>query len=418
MNPEKLWSKLSPNEIADYVHSQVKKNFDYDSKKHLVLGVPGSVLDERIFYDDFRPLREGEAPFLAVLQKNPNHIGCHTMGKSEPFFKGTQQIELEVLRICAETILRAKKGQYDGYISSGATESNLQALWVFRNYFRKHSRNRTNGDRIAVVYSEDSHYSLSKACNILDLQPIKVKVDKFTRAIDMNDLAVKLSRAKKSGIVFIILCLNMGTTMFGSVDDAKLIIAAVKTARFEKVLVHVDAAFGGFIYPILNPKDSSLSFLNKDITSFALDAHKMLQAPYGTGIFLVRKGFLDFVVSEDANYVPGKDRTVIGSRSGANAVAVWMILRAWGYREWRGKVEDARNLCQILHDGLTKKGIRCFWNPFMNIVAIEAKKVQLNVANKYHLVPDVHDGKKSWWKVVVMRHVTEGVVRELLEDIR
>ena len=57
----------------------------------------------------------------------------------------------------------------------------------------------------------------------------------------------------------------------------------------------------------------------------------MLQAPYGTGIFLARKGLINYVYTETASYVKGLDATLVGSRSGANAIAVWMILKSHGY---------------------------------------------------------------------------------------
>lgn len=68
---------------------------------------------------------------------NPNHIGCHTMGESEPFFAGTQKLEKELIGIVAEDILLCKPGQYDGYVASGGTEANIQAIWIYRNLFKR-----------------------------------------------------------------------------------------------------------------------------------------------------------------------------------------------------------------------------------------------------------------------------------------
>ena len=55
-----------------------------------------------------------------------------------------------------------------------------------------------------------------------------------------------------------------------------------------------DAAYGGFIYPFTNV-DNPYTFKNPNLSSISIDAHKMLQAPYGTGIFLVRKNYLKHV---------------------------------------------------------------------------------------------------------------------------
>jgi tyrosine decarboxylase/aspartate 1-decarboxylase len=64
----------------------------------------------------------------------------------------------------------------------------------------------------------------------------------------------------------------------------------------------------------------------------------MAQAPYGTGIFLIRKGLIQHTNTKQASYVEGEDFTLIGSRSGANAVAVWMILVKNGYFGWQEKI--------------------------------------------------------------------------------
>ena len=116
----------------------------------------------------------------------------------------------------------------------------------------------------------------------------------------------------------------MMTTMFGSVDNVDTYVGTLKNLSC-KFKIHVDGAYGGFYYPFTE-NQSPLTFKNLDISSFTLDAHKMAQAPYGTGIFLIRKGYIVNVNTRQASYVEGEDYTLIGSRSGANAIAVWMIL--------------------------------------------------------------------------------------------
>ena len=104
-----------------------------------------------------------------------------------------------------------------------------------------------------------------------------------------DDLERKMEAAKVAGVKHFILVMNMSTTMFGSVDDIIRV-----TDYFElndlNYKAHIDGAFGGFIYPFTN-EESSYSFKNNRITSFTLDGHKMLQSPYGTGVFIIRKGF-------------------------------------------------------------------------------------------------------------------------------
>jgi len=46
--------------------------------------------------------------------------------------------------------------------------------------------------------------------------------------------------------------------------------------------------------------------------------------------FWVRKGLIHYATTKEASYVEGEDCALIGSRSGANAIAIWMILSTYG----------------------------------------------------------------------------------------
>ena len=85
-------------------------------------------------------------------------------------------------------------------------------------------------------------------------------------------------------------------------------------------------------------QDNKLNFSNEFVSSVTLDAHKMAQAPYGTGIFLIRKGLMHYATTAEASYVEGSDCTLIGSRSGANAISIWMILSTYGPHGWMEKI--------------------------------------------------------------------------------
>ena len=99
-------------------------------------------------------------------------------------------------------------------------------------------------------------------------------------------------------------------------------------------------------------KNSTINFENPNVSSITIDAHKMLQAPYGTGVFLCRKGLIENVLTKEAQYVDGMDLTIVGSRSGANAIAVWMIMRTYGSDGWKAKVKSLLNKTTRLCNGL------------------------------------------------------------------
>lgn len=404
-----FWEKYSYTRIKNRVFESLSRNTNYRTEN--ILGIPGTFLDTDIFYDDAPFLKD--APFLSTLIANPNHIGVHTHGdEHEDFFKGTHEIERDLVKICAEEIFGAEPDSYDGYVASGGTEANIEALWIYRNYFIK-EKGATNNE-IAVVYSRDTHYSIPKGIDLLNLKSIELSVDAETREIVIKDLEEKIETALKSGIKYFIINMNMSTTMFGSVDNIDRVTDFLNLIHADYKL-HVDGAYGGFIYPFINT-NNSYSFRNPHISSFSIDGHKMLQAPYGTGIFLVRNNMIKYVCTNEAGYVKGKDYTLCGSRSGANAVCVWMILRIHGSTGWTVKMRQLIDRTSFICEKLDDWGVKYFRNPDINIITIDSKYISKTLAEKYHLVPDDHHDPK-WFKIVVMPHVKQGIIDNFLNEL-
>ena len=403
------WESYSHQKIKETVFGALEQNLDYREKP--VLGLPASYLDTEVFYNDAPFLKD--APFLSALIANPNHIGCHTLNESEVAFEGTHKIEKDLIDICAQQIFRGGEESFDGYVASGGTEANIQAIWILKRYFEiefasKHSE-------IGVVFSEDTHYSMPKACNLLGLNAYVTKVDDTTRRVTKSSVEESMKAATESGVKHFIVIINLSTTMFGSVDDIDEITGWLDDLNIN-YMVHVDAAFGGYLYPFATD-NLDHTFQNKKINSFTLDGHKMLQSPYGTGIYLTRKGFMEYALTEEANYVKGKDYTLVGSRSGANAIAVWMIMRTYGSEGWTVKMKKLLSKTDRLCADLEARGVAYFRNPHMNIVTIRSKYVKADLAKKYMLVPDVHGDDAKWWKIVVMDHVKQGVIDSFLVDL-
>lgn len=391
------WKRLTHAEQDQRITTALRGNIDYRSQH--CLGIPASRLDGQVFQDSAPFLKD--APLLRTYVQNPNHIGCHTLGESEPFFAGTQALEQEVIAILGEDLLHAEAGSCDGYVASGGTEANIQAAWMYRNLFI-HQHGAQHGE-IALLSSADTHYSVAKAANLLNLRWYQVPVEHTTRAIKENALDAAIQKAQEAGVRYFIVFANMATTMFGSVDDPDVYVAALQRAGAE-FRMHADGAFGGFIYPVSAP-DNKLDFRNPHISSVTLDAHKMLQAPYGTGIFLSRKGLMHHVYTEEAQYVAGMDITLSGSRSGANAIAVWMILATYGPFGYLEKINKLLYRTNWACRALDALGISYYRHPRMNIITLEAAGVPADIAARFGLVPDTHTGQPGWYKIVVMEHV-------------
>lgn len=405
----KYWKKLTNDRRKERIEKALRSNVNFS--KDISLGYPASKLDSRVFNDDAPFLKD--APILQTYVANPNNIGCHTFGTSEKAFNGTHDIEREVLNVIAVDIFKAEVDSFDGYISPGGTEANIQAIWMFRNYFRNNFD--AKAEEIAIVASEDTHYSIPKASNLLQLDWLKIPVDFDTRSIDRNVLEQIVLTAQKNGKKYFIAVSNIGTTMFGSVDNPEDYIEVFEKHHLQYKL-HIDGAYGGFVYPFSN-QESVINFSNPKISSITIDAHKMLQAPYGTGVFICRKGYIENVLTKEAEYVEGMDLTLCGSRSGANAVAVWMILFTYGPNGWFEKVSVLQMRTQFLCNQLDAMNIQYFREPFMNIVTIKAEYIPEKIAEKYDLVPQQHDHNNKWYKIVLMDHVEVEHLTTFIEDL-
>ncbi len=404
------WKKLTQEERQQRIESALHENVNFE--KDTSLGYPASKLDNKVFYSDAPFLKD--APTLQAYVANPNNIGCHTIGSSEKAFSGTQKIEREVLQVIAEDIFKASHESYDGYIATGGTEANIQAIWMYRNYFMNNYQ--ASLDEISILASEDTHYSIPKGANLLLLHRIPVPVHFETRKINLEALEYEIIEAKKRGIKYFIVISNMGTTMFGAVDDPENYTSLLEKHELTYKL-HIDAAYGGFVYPFSH-KQNSINFQNPKISSITIDAHKMLQAPYGTGVFVCRKGLIENVLTKEAEYVEGMDLTLCGSRSGSNAVAVWMILFTYGPYGWFEKISILQMRTDWLCEQLNALNIQYFRETDMNIVTIQAKHITPILAEKYDLVPQKHDETNQWYKIVIMDHVEVDHLSTFIADLK
>jgi len=405
-----FWKKITPTQRQIRIQKALGENvnFSHDAS----LGYPASKLDGKVFNEEAQFLKD--APILQTYVANPNHIGCHTFGTSEKAFRGTQEIEREVLNVLAVDVFKAEPNSFDGYISPGGTEANIQAIWMYRNYFV--NKLNTSLSEIAIIASEDTHYSIPKAANVLMLDWLKIPVDFETRTIDIFALENSIITAKKRGKKYFIVVSNMGTTMFGAIDNPNDYIEILEKHDL-KYKLHIDAAYGGFVYPFSN-KASEINFENPKISSITIDAHKMLQAPYGTGVFICRKGLIENVLTKEAEYVEGMDLTLCGSRSGANAVAVWMILFTYGPFGWCEKIRILQMRTEWLCEHLDALHVKYFREPFMNIATIQAEYITPELVKKFDLVPQKHDENNQWYKIVIMDHVEIDHLMDFITDLK
>ncbi len=192
-----------------------------------------------------------------------------------------------------------------GWVTSGATESNILALYLAREDGRR-----------AVVYSTSAHYSIEKAARLLGMEQIRVNaIDGY--AADLARLELVLEENPGSVVVA-----TLGTTETGYLDP--VVEIARVAARYDSV-VHVDAAYAGVLLRWLPTPKARLQ-LDDTIRTLAVDMHKIPEAPIGVGVLLVSSDDLLERLWFDAPYLPsGRQFGLLGTRPAAPLAAAARI---------------------------------------------------------------------------------------------
>lgn len=404
---------------------------------------PGALLD---------PAVTRNAEKLMAMQLN--NIGTHTRGISESGFETVQEMERDVIHMVANVLGGTTDG-VDGFFCGGATEANLQGIWIGREWLQH--RSDPLGRGIVVLVTPLFHYSINKAAEMLNLGhpqwlrcPRCHKDHSFVpdqtgsgvNMVGMNergemsveDLERVFRLRYEEGFRRFMVVPTAGTTTFGSVDPISEIDAFVDRVHREtsaSVYMHVDAAFGGFTIPFVNP-DLPIAFQNSNVMSVSVDADKMGQMPYPAGMFLARKG-LQSLVARKVNYVRGsQDDTVPGSRTGVTPVLAWRYYQEIGFegqRDYVQKCLDARNRLKRLIQGSFDTEVHSpfptvrilsvpEWTNFLPIeidIGDRPKEDLAAFAQRYHLRSDnfpsnprdVLSCPRTVYKICVMPHLFE-----------
>lgn len=183
-----------------------------------------------------------------------------------------------------------------GVFVQGGTIGNLSALVVARAEARKKT---PNPDRWVVACSEEAHSSIASAANVMDVDVLKVAVDKDGRLQgEAVAAAIENLHSTTKKRVFAVVA-TAGTTNLGIIDDLKSI---AKAAKDHDLWFHVDGAYG--IAALCAPSVRAMFDGIEKADSFIVDPHKWLFAPYDACALVYRNPNLAKQVhSQHASYL-------------------------------------------------------------------------------------------------------------------
>ena len=349
------------------------------------------------------------------MPKQLNSIGTHTRSQnSEDGFDEIHQAEREYIYWVGQKLFSTSKNikeDIDGYLCSGGTEANIMGLWILRNMLFNQGFDINN---IHVVFSKLSHYSIVKASNLLYLKNTHSVNANHKFKIDFNELTKLCDTLLNNENNRIILVLNIGTTLAGTVDNVIKINKWINEKYKNKIYIHLDAAFGGFILPFSNT-EKKYFFENDNVLTIGLDAHKTGQLPFSTGIFLCRKNLQQYI-ELSVDYIYGhSDDTLIGSRNGIFALlGKWYIhnIGEKGQKEFvdyciqgRDKFVDAikKEINDYIELYPYPKKINYISFAFKNLSPEQIEKCEKALMLRYCEINDI-----KIYKIPVMPHTIKG----------
>lgn len=319
-------------------------------------------------------------------------------------FPAVAELEKEAVKMLG-TLL--SNPEASGQIVTGGTEANLLAMWAAKKLSRKAD--------CEVIVPTSAHYSFDKAADLLGMRIVKARLnDRFQ--VDVAEVR-KVVSPKTAAIVGI-----AGTTELGVVDP---INELSELASEEDLYLHVDAAFGGFVLPFLEDlgfRVPDFDFAVPGVCSITIDPHKMGLAPIPAGGILFRHESLRKKVSWDIPYLSGgetKQATLVGTRSGASAIAVWTVMRHLGREGYRRIIKNCMHLTlKLAREAQNIKGLSIVTQPTMNIVGLKSNTVDIRkVAEKLRFRKWAVSLFPHHIRTVIMPHIKEQHIEQFLEDL-
>lgn len=264
---------------------------------------------------------------------------------------GAVRLENACIRWLADAI--GLPAEAAGSLTSGGSIANLAAIVAARDM-----RDRSGGG--AVYLAPTAHYCVDKALKIAGRAdaPRRVLELNERHRISLDSLAAALDRDRRDGVRPWLVVASAGTVDTGSVDPLGAI--AELCAQYDAWL-HVDGAYGGLF--MLCPEGRSVLGGIERADTLAVDPHKTLFLPYGTGAVLARDGrALRGSFSATADYItPFAEHEDVSPSDLSpeltrhfRALRLWLPIQLAGVQAFRAAQSEKIGLARYLHARLSE----------------------------------------------------------------
>ena len=256
-------------------------------------------------------------------------------------------------------------GAVEGYLTSGGTESLLQAVKTARDVGRERGIARPS-----VLAGESAHAAFTKAADYFDVDLVRVPVGD-----DFRTSAAALADACTEDTVMVV---GSAPSYPHGVIDPIADIAGL--ARGRGILCHVDACMGGYLLPFLaelGRVDVPFDFRVPGVTSVSADVHKYGYASKGVSVILYRTHELARKqVFATTDWLGGfyASTAVAGTRPAGPIAAAWAALMFIGHEGYLELTRTAHDAACALRNGIESiPGLTVRGDPPATVLAFGAR---------------------------------------------
>lgn len=387
--PEKGLSKQQLNEIVSR-YSQVTNDHIKDKNISGAIYVPQDTAQEQA--DDTQSLTLEKGSPLEIALGNLNAVLPRAAEKAahwNPLHKNEfpvgNLIEYQVVRIVAD-MFGGKANEVAGFVTSGGTESLMQAVYGYRQW----GRSKGHGPTESVVIAPDTiHASIDKAGLKYDVKVVKVPADE-----NGNVSLIEIKKAvKKYGSKVVALFGSAPNYPTGAVDPIKEMALIADEAG---IGFHVDCCLGAFVID----QELDVKYLTyKGVTSLSADTHKNGLTAKGSSV-LVGKTTVEqdiiyhsgFSIPEWRGGVYGTPRDP-GSQSCVPAFQTLLTLLALGKQGYKENATNIRTTVKAIKTMLEQhfpSDIQVLGDARVNVIPFKiAESLNLEKGATYALIDEL-----------------------------
>jgi len=345
-----------------------------DVLKLLAEKVSQNVSPERNFANSYA----GPTPPLALKAYSLGMNSLFVSGWGQDLYRGTYEMEKEAVRMVS-SLLNLTAESSAGFITSGGTESNILALRIAKLLTHKTKQPE-------IVMPCTAHSSLLSAADLFGIKANLVELNE-------EDYTPRMEQAERMiNENTIALVCSAPEAYFSGLDPVE---EFAEIAEKRDLYLHVDAAWGGFIYPFMRELGYNIppfDFGVAQVSSMTADGHKLGILPIACSFALFRsRSYLEAIPTEIVG-----PATITSTKNGGVAAAAWAMFQHLGREGYKNHVRNALDVTKTIADGVERiNGLRLVRKPSITHVAY--------TTTDGLSVPEVYKGlrRKGWGTIML-----------------